>query len=98
MVSKRASARRLNGDRFVRRLLQNFVIALTLSHYPLSNPEHELIVKMQKKLLAKTSKQKKELDNIAYLLLDQAKILEGEKISDTSNFSKRIVRLMNESM
>tara|TARA_Y100000748_G_scaffold290562_1_gene277315 strand:- start:199 stop:2046 length:1848 start_codon:yes stop_codon:yes gene_type:complete len=62
------------------------------------NPEHELIVKMQKKLLAKTSKQKKELDNIAYLLLDQAKILEGEKISDTSNFSKRIVRLMNESI
>ncbi|MBR74301.1 MAG: hypothetical protein CL872_05145 [Dehalococcoidaceae bacterium] len=62
------------------------------------NPEHTLIIKMQKKIVANKNKQKKELDNIAYLLLDQAKILEGEKISDTSNFSKRIVRLMNDSI
>jgi len=62
------------------------------------NPEHELILKMQKKLSNKKNKQKTNLAHIAYLLLDQAKILEGERISDTSNFSKRIVQLMNDSI
>ena len=60
------------------------------------NPSHELIQKMQKQIQKKTSK--KNIDDLAFLLLDQAKLIEGEKLSNLGNFSKRIVNLMNDAL
>ena len=60
------------------------------------NPSHELIQKMQKQIQKKTSK--KNIDDMAFLLLDQAKLIEGEKLSNLGNFSKRIVNLMNNAL
>ena len=57
------------------------------------NPNHELILKMQKNIMNKKSK---NIDDLAFLLLDQAKLIEGEKVSDLGNFSKRIVQLMHD--
>ena len=57
------------------------------------NPNHQLILKMQKNIKNKKSK---NIDDLAFLLLDQAKLIEGEKVSDLGNFSKRIVQLMHD--
>lgn len=46
------------------------------------NPYHPLIIKMSE--LAEDESKKKELEKIAKILLDQAKIAEGEPISDSS--------------
>ena len=48
------------------------------------NPEHEIF----KKLSAKSDLL--DLNDIAYLLFDQAKLAEGMKIEDTAAFAKRL--------
>ncbi|MEE3000894.1 MAG: molecular chaperone HtpG [Pseudomonadota bacterium] len=52
------------------------------------NPTHDLI----KKLAANTDdlSKKEDLNNMAHLLLDQARIIEGESISDPTAFSQRL--------
>lgn len=57
------------------------------------NPAHTLI-----KQLAKSSKNKADLEEAAYLLLDQARILEGEKLPDPVEFSKRLAHVMEKSL
>jgi len=56
------------------------------------NPEHEIF----KKLLAKNDLL--ELHDIAYLLLDQAKLQEGMKIEDISAFAKRLNRFIAKAL
>ncbi|MBP6497657.1 MAG: molecular chaperone HtpG [Campylobacteraceae bacterium] len=56
------------------------------------NPEHEIF----KKLLAKGDLL--ELHDIAYLLLDQAKLQEGMKIEDISAFAKRLNRFIAKAL
>lgn len=56
------------------------------------NPEHEIF----KKLLAKSDLL--ELHDIAYLLLDQAKLQEGMKIEDISAFAKRLNRFIAKAL
>jgi len=52
------------------------------------NPSHDLI----KKLAASADdlSKKENLNNIAHLLLDQARIIEGESVKDPAAFSKRL--------
>jgi molecular chaperone HtpG len=58
----------------------------------LINPRHQII-----KALAKASKDKKnsqEFKDAAFILLDQAKIIEGEAIKDPAEFGLRVSRFM----
>ena len=52
------------------------------------NPAHDLIKKLATN--ADDLSKKEDLNNMAYLLLDQARIIEGESISDPSAFSQRL--------
>ena len=56
------------------------------------NPEHEIF----KKLSAKSDLL--ELNDIAFLLLDQAKLQEGMKIEDTAAFAKRLNRFIAKAL
>lgn len=52
------------------------------------NPRHALICKMAER--AKSGEGGGQLENITRLLLDQARLLDGETISDPADFSKRL--------
>ena len=52
------------------------------------NPQHELIRRMAE--LAKDTAKGVEFDELARLLLDQARIVEGEPIPDPGAFSRRM--------
>ena len=52
------------------------------------NPTHPLIRKLG--ALAEDKTKNFELSDAAFLLLDQARIVEGEKIADPAAFSKRL--------
>ena len=52
------------------------------------NPYHKLIKKLAK--IAHQDAKDKKLKNACHLLLDQAKITEGEPINDPSNFARRL--------
>ena len=52
------------------------------------NPAHGLIKKLATS--AEDLSKKEELSNMAHLLLDQARIIEGEPVSDPTAFSKRL--------
>jgi molecular chaperone HtpG len=61
------------------------------------NPSHPLIVKMAaqaKETGAKTEGAKAELEDIALLLLDQARLLDGETIEDPAGFGQRLSNLL----
>ena len=60
------------------------------------NPDHKLIKK-----LAKMSKSKElvgEIENIAILLYEQAKIVDGDKPSDPIGFSKKLIDTITASI
>lgn len=57
------------------------------------NPDHALIGKLAKLAEEKNAKDP-ALDDAAFLLLDQARILEGEPVLDAAAFSKRLSKLM----
>lgn len=57
------------------------------------NPDHALIGKLATLAEAKNAKDP-ALDDAAFLLLDQARILEGEPVLDATAFSKRLSKLM----
>ncbi len=57
------------------------------------NPDHALIGKLAK-LAAEKNAKDPALDDAAFLLLDQARILEGEPVLDAAAFSKRLSKLM----
>jgi len=52
------------------------------------NPTHKLIHKMAD--VAKNNSDKKDLEDMTWLLLDQARLLDGETLSDPIGFSKRL--------
>ncbi|MDC0073879.1 molecular chaperone HtpG [Alphaproteobacteria bacterium] len=83
-------------DMHVEKLLQQQGRLNTLSPKVLEiNPKHELI-----KALSEISKKKgasETLEDSSLLLLDQAKILEGEIPDDPVAFSKRIANIMSKS-
>ncbi len=56
------------------------------------NPDHEII----KKLLADTSADK--VEDAAWLLFDQALLLEGVPLKDTTTFVQRLNRVLNQSI
>jgi molecular chaperone HtpG len=56
------------------------------------NPSHALIRKMAER--AKESGAKANLDDVIWLLLDQARLLEGETIADPTGFGKRLGDLL----
>ena len=57
------------------------------------NPDHALVTKLAKLAEAKNAKDT-ALDDAAFLLLDQARILEGEPVIDAQAFSRRLSNLM----
>jgi molecular chaperone HtpG len=57
------------------------------------NPDHALVTKLAKLAQEKNAKDP-ALDDAAFLLLDQARILEGEPVIDAQAFAKRLSKLM----
>lgn len=62
------------------------------------NPEHDIIRTLARKVAAGANDEDINLKDIALLLFDQAKILEGEEVSDPAEFSKRINRFLSRSL
>ena len=63
------------------------------------NPDHELVIALNKLADAKSSSKENELvDDAAFLLFDQAQIIEGRMPADLTAFSKRMSRIMSFSL
>jgi len=60
------------------------------------NPDHKIIKGLARKV--KEESQSEEIDQMVLLLLDQAKIQEGEPIKDPSAFSRRLSLLLASSL
>ncbi|MCG8490469.1 MAG: molecular chaperone HtpG [Sneathiellales bacterium] len=60
------------------------------------NPDHDLIRKLAEK--ADSDAMSEKLSDAALLLLDQAKIVEGDPISDPVSFSKRMANFMSSGL
>jgi len=60
------------------------------------NPRHPLIRKMAEKTAAEGSR--KEVENAAWLLLEQARLLDGESIADPAGFSHRLSDVLTKAM
>ena len=56
------------------------------------NPEHEIVKKLSGKL------EESDIEDIAYILLDQAKLIEGMKIEDSNEFAKRINKILAKTL
>ena len=63
------------------------------------NPEHELVVTLNKMADSKSGSKESELvDDASYLLFEQAQIVEGRIPTDLNEFSKRLTRVMASSI
>ena len=63
------------------------------------NPDHEIVIALNKLADAKSSSKESELvDDAALLLFDQAQIIEGRMPADLTAFSKRMTRIMSFSL
>ncbi len=60
------------------------------------NPKHDLVKRLSD--LIKEDGAAKELEDIAWLLLDQARILEGQIPSDAATFAQRMSRVMGKGL
>lgn len=60
------------------------------------NPDHELIQRLE--AMAEQEASAAELDELALLLLDQARIIEGEPVPDPGAFSRRMSRFLAKSL
>ncbi len=58
------------------------------------NPGHDLIKKMADTVREKGASSGEKMDDYAFLLLDQARIIEGESIPDPVAFSRRLAGVM----
>ncbi len=58
------------------------------------NPDHEII----KKLLGKSESDEATIQDAAWLLLDQALLLEGVPLKDPATFVQRLNRVLNQSI
>jgi len=61
------------------------------------NPDHKLI-KSLNKIAKKSTGIEKSVDDAAWLLLDQARIVEGEKIADPVAFARRMASVMERGL
>ena len=59
------------------------------------NPEHELIKRLAER--AHDDGASDMLEDAAYLLLDQARIIEGEQVVDAADYAKRMARVMGKA-
>ena len=78
-------------ERFLREQKQ---LASTQAKILEINPEHIIIKSLAKKIEAGANETDQSVCDAAFLLLDQAKIMEGEEVSDPVEFSERINRFM----
>ena len=63
------------------------------------NPDHEIVIALNKLADAKSNSKENELvDDAAFLLFDQAQIIEGRMPADLTAFSKRMSRIMSFSL
>ena len=63
------------------------------------NPDHEIVIALNKLADAKSNSKENELvDDAAFLLFDQAQIIEGRMPADLTAFSKRMTRIMSFSL
>lgn len=60
------------------------------------NPEHNIIRSLVAKLHDSTAA--KDIEDVSWLLLDQARILEGEEISDPAGFMRRLQSFVEKSL
>lgn len=60
------------------------------------NPDHPIICRLAEKILNPAADA--EVEDIAWLLFDQARILEGEEISDPAAFTRRLSRFLEKSL
>ena len=60
------------------------------------NPKHSLIARLD--ALAGEEGAADALEDAAYLLLDQARILEGESLADPADFARRLTRVMEKGL
>lgn len=60
------------------------------------NPDHAIIRKLSQKMADESAAA--ELENITWLLFDQARLLEGEEISDPAAFTRRLSQLVEKSL
>jgi len=58
----------------------------------LINPKHELLIKL------KDSADQNLVDDAAHVLLDQAKLFDGQELDDTPEFISRLNRIMNKAL
>jgi len=56
------------------------------------NPKHEIFVKLMK------DSNSALLNDISYLLMDQARLAEGMKIDDISGFAKRLNKIIAKAL
>ncbi len=56
------------------------------------NSDHEIVKKLSTKI------EEGDIEDIAYILLDQAKLIEGMKIEDSSEFAKRINKILAKTL
>lgn len=60
------------------------------------NPEHSIIKSLVKKLTSADGKD--EIEDVTWLLFDQARILEGEEITDPAAFTRRLQGFVEKSL
>jgi molecular chaperone HtpG len=60
------------------------------------NPQHDLITRLE--AMVEADGGAADLDEMAYLLLDQARIIEGEPVPDPGAFSRRMSRYLAKSL
>lgn len=60
------------------------------------NPDHALIIRMAD--MAKAGGTGEEMSDAAHLLLDQARIIQGEPVPDPSDFARRLAYFMEKSL
>ncbi len=62
------------------------------------NPKHPLIRRLADTVAEKGGEASGELDDVAWLLLDQARIIEGETPPDPAAFARRMTQVMNKGL
>jgi len=62
------------------------------------NPKHALICRLAETVAEKGGEASRDLDDIAWLLLDQARIIEGETPPDPAAFARRMTDVMTKGL
>jgi molecular chaperone HtpG len=84
--------------RFERFLREQKQLASTYAKILEINPDHAIIRSLARKIGEGASENDATVRDIALVLLDQAKIIEGEEITDPTGFSERINSLLTKGL